>query len=95
LRQPKKAGQGDLDVFVLDNKGTVIFTLPGGGIIRDSGAAIHFRLGDDDKTRAVAEKLARAKWGQVVSLNGNSWEATKDRPLDTGQQRPDILDRGI
>jgi len=58
--------------YRLDNKGTVIFSLPDGGIIRDSGEAIHFRPGCDGQAKDLAEKLAQARWGQTVSLTGQT-----------------------
>jgi hypothetical protein len=65
-------GPGAAWKYRLDNKGTVIFSLPGGGIIRDSGAAIHFRPGSDGQAKVVAEKLAQARWGQAVNLAGQT-----------------------
>ena len=42
--------------YTIDGKGTVIIKLPGGGIIRDAGSAIHFNS-RTDKERRLAEKL--------------------------------------
>jgi hypothetical protein len=38
-------GPGPAWKYRLDGKGTVIFTLPDGGIIRDSGTPLEFRPG--------------------------------------------------
>ena len=73
------AGPGRAWKYRLDNKGTVIFSLAGGGIIRDSGEAIHFRPGSDDQAKAVAEKLAQARWGQAAKLNGQTLKSESAR----------------
>ena len=55
--------------YRVDGKGTVIFTLPNGGSIRDTGKEIHFSR-QDDQTKSIAKKLARAKWGNDIHLDG-------------------------
>jgi hypothetical protein len=68
-------GPGTAWKYRLDGTGTVIFSLSSGGIICDSGTAIHFRSGGDDQTKAVAEKLAQARWGKAVNLIGQTLKA--------------------
>jgi hypothetical protein len=46
----------------IDGKGTVIFTLPGGGSIRDTGREI-FYSSHDEKAQEVALQYADKKWG--------------------------------
>ena len=55
--------------YRVDGKGTVIFTLPNGGSIRDTGKEVHFSR-QDDQTKSIAEKLAQAKWGNDTHLDG-------------------------
>ncbi len=55
----------------IDAKGTVIFTLPSGGTIRDTGAEIHFSP-HDPKACELAQKFATLKWGQMVETTENS-----------------------
>ena len=55
--------------YRIDNKGTVTFTLPTGGTIRDTGREIHFSQ-QDAIAKPLAEKLAQAKWGNDVRLDG-------------------------
>jgi len=56
--------------YTIDAKGTVIFTLPRGGSIRDNGPEIHFSP-QDEKAKSLAQKLAQAKWGLTAELNGH------------------------
>ena len=53
----------------IDSKGTVIFTLPNGKTVRDTGKAIHF--GDDALAREVAFLLAKSKWGNKTQFKDN------------------------
>lgn len=70
----------------IDRKGTVIFTLPGGGILRDTGRDLFFSA-NDKAARAAAMLYARAKWGKLARLEGNKFyiprkpapEKTKER----------------
>jgi hypothetical protein len=54
----------------VDRKGTVIFTLPGGGRILDSGKELFFS-GNNDTARHVAFRYAQKKWGKAIALEGN------------------------
>ena len=72
--------------YTIDAKGTVIFTLPSGGTVRDTGTAIHFSAWDK-RARIMAGLLAQNRWGQMAELTGNSLKvkptmepiATQDR----------------
>ncbi len=55
----------------IDAKGTVIFTLPSGGTIRDTGAEIHYSP-HDPTARELAQKFATLKWGQMAETTENS-----------------------
>ena len=54
----------------VDRKGTVIFTLPGGGRILDSGKELFFS-GNNDAARHVAVRYAQKKWGKSLHVEGN------------------------
>jgi hypothetical protein len=54
----------------VDRKGTVIFTLPGGGRILDSGKELYFS-GNNEAARHVAVQYAQKKWGKKITLDGN------------------------
>ena len=54
----------------VDRRGIVIFTLPGGGMIRDSGKELFFTA-RDKAAEAVALRYAQKKWGKDVRLVGN------------------------
>jgi len=51
--------------FRIDTKGTIIFTLPDGGTIRDSGQEIHFSA-HNTQAMALALKLAESRWGKTM-----------------------------
>jgi hypothetical protein len=55
--------------FQIDGKGTIIFTLPDGGIIRDAGPEIHFSA-HHERARDLAAKLAQTRWGLSAKLDG-------------------------
>ena len=59
----------DFSVTV-DHKGTVIFTLPGGGRVLDSGKELFFS-GKDEAARHVAVRYAQKKWGKSLHVEGN------------------------
>lgn len=54
----------------VDRKETVIFTLPGGGRILDSGKELFFS-GNNDAARHVAIRYAQKKWGKSLHVEGN------------------------
>ena len=55
----------------VDNKGAVVFTLPGGGKVRDTGKEVLFS-GADELAAKVGEGYARKKWGQRVRMDKGS-----------------------
>ncbi len=54
----------------VDRKGIVIFSLPGGGRIMDSGKELFFS-GSNDAARHVAVRYAQKKWGKRLHVEGN------------------------
>ena len=54
----------------VDRKGTVIFSLPGGGRILDSGTELFFS-GNNDTARHIAVRYAQKKWGKSLHVEGN------------------------
>jgi hypothetical protein len=56
--------------YAIDSKGTVIFTLASGGLIRDMGGQIVCSA-HDPAAREVGLRLARLKWGKEAVLDGN------------------------
>jgi hypothetical protein len=62
---PFAGAKGDIDA-----RGHVLFTLSGGGFVRDSGMQINFSAGDQAAQNA-AVRYAQAKWGPQARLDGN------------------------
>ena len=54
----------------VDRKGVVVFTLPGGGRILDSGKELFFSVNNDD-ARKAAVRYAQKKWGKSLHMEGN------------------------
>jgi len=54
----------------VDRKGTVVFTLPGGGRVLDSGKELFFS-GNNAAARHVAVRYAQKKWGASLHMEGN------------------------
>ena len=52
--------------YTIDGKGVIIFKLPDGGTIRDTGRELHFSV-LDSKVKEIVEKYARARWGRTKS----------------------------
>ena len=69
----------------VDHKGVVVFTLPGGGVIRDQGKELFFSA-RDEAARAVAKLYARMKWGKNLHIEGNKI-ARLERGLEKEQIR--------
>jgi len=73
--------------YSIDARGTVIFTLPSGGTVRDTGSAIHFSAWDN-KARIMADLLAQKRRQQTPEPANSSLKAepalepavTLDRP---------------
>ena len=53
----------------IDNKGTVIFTLPNGKTLRDTGKTVYF--GNDKLAQEVANLYAKSKWGNKTQIKDN------------------------
>jgi hypothetical protein len=62
---PFAGAKGDIDA-----KGHVLFTLAGGGLVRDAGMQITFSAGDQ-AAQDAAVRYAQAKWGPQARLDGN------------------------
>jgi hypothetical protein len=56
--------------YSIASKGTIIFKLPNGGSIRDTGTEVHFTASNEQAKR-IATNLAQFRWGQAVSIEGN------------------------
>lgn len=56
--------------FHIDTKGTLIFTLSSGGMIRDTGKYLYFTV-SDRASREIAQRYARLKWGKNICLTEN------------------------
>jgi hypothetical protein len=56
--------------YTIDSKGTIIFKLPNGASIRDTGSEIHFTI-HNEQAKCIATKLAKDRWGQSVSIEGS------------------------
>ena len=54
----------------IDSKGTVIFTLPGGGRIMDTGKELFFSA-HNEAAETVALRYAQKKWGKRIQRDGN------------------------
>ncbi len=55
--------------YTIDAKGTLIFKLPDGGFIRDTGTEVHFST-NNDLAQRLAVKLAQYKWGNNTQIEG-------------------------
>jgi hypothetical protein len=56
--------------YSIDAKGTLIFNLPDGGSIRDTGSEVHYSV-NNELAKRLSAKLAQARWGQSVALDVN------------------------
>ena len=56
----------------IDNNGVVIFSLPNGGTIRDTGSKLYFS--GDEATERAAALYGLARFGKNIQLRGNSIE---------------------
>ncbi|MDL2226812.1 relaxase/mobilization nuclease domain-containing protein [Deltaproteobacteria bacterium OttesenSCG-928-M10] len=61
--------------YAIDAKGTIIFTLPQGGTLRDTGSTLYFST-HGKKIKEVAEKYAQAQWGQIKSVGNKIRKAS-------------------
>ena len=69
MAQEAGANHPDLK-YRIDGNGTVIFDLPSGGTIRDTGKEIHFSH-HDNMAKIVAEKYAIKRWGRSVTITSS------------------------
>ena len=78
--------------FEVDSKGTVIFTLPNGGKIRDDGQEIHFSAHDPEaaKKQILVEYLA-SREQQQKSLHGFAKPAESQTPEKPGSQKTNVI----
>lgn len=81
LRMEQVAGENNVK-HCIDKNGAVVFTLPKGGTIRDSGKDLLFSAGNKD-AEALAMRYAKKKWGRSITLSGNRIE------------RCELLEKGI
>lgn len=73
----------------VDRKGVVVFTLPGGDRILDSGKELFFS-GNDDAARQIAVRYAQKKWGKSLHVDGNKivrLEKKREREQSRKQQQ--------
>ncbi len=70
----------------IDNRGVIIFTLPSGGTIRDTGKQIFFSAHDPAAQKAAAG-YAKEKWGKQVKLEGNELRFEPTRELERKKER--------
>lgn len=71
--------------YHIDGKGTIIFILPDGVTIRDTGTRIHFNA-NNEKAQGLAAKLATIRWGRSANLDENT--LTQNEPLEQQPQQP-------
>jgi hypothetical protein len=76
----------------VDRKGTVIFTLPGGGRLMDTGRELFFSS-QDPAAQNAALAYARKKWGKAVYLEGN--KICREHSRDIELERTQEQNRGI
>ncbi len=76
--------------YTIDDKGTLIFKLPGGATIRDTGTEIHYSV-NNDLAQRLATRLAQSRWGQAVALDGNALKRSSPlsppRPQEQGSSK--------
>jgi hypothetical protein len=76
--------------YRIDGKGTVLFTLASGGLVRDTGESVFFSE-QDLAAKEVALRLARVKWNGHASLKGNSLQA--GRKMDRQPKESQEMER--
>ena len=81
----KENGVGPELKHRIDGNGTVIFYLPTGGTIRDSGLEIHFSH-HDKVAHHLAQKYAQKRWGRSISLNDGIITRNQDNQYETTNQ---------
>lgn len=76
----------------VDRKGTVIFSLPGGGRILDSGKELFFS-GNNDTARHVATRYAQKKWGKNLHMEGNKIVRLEQNIEKDRDRKPQNMER--
>ena len=66
----------------VDAKGAVVFTLPSGGKVRDTGKEVLFS-GADELAAKIAEGYARKKWGPHINMHKHNLISPKCIFVDT------------
>lgn len=69
----------------IDNKGAVIFTLPTGGKILDTGEEVLFS-GNDAAAQKVAHLYAKKKWGKRIKAEKGRIVSDKTKPLERAEK---------
>lgn len=74
--------------YTIDKKGTIIIKLPGGGILRDTGTALHFS-GNNEKDQNLANGLALIGAPNLADFDRGCFKPS-NRPddLTIGKNRP-------
>ena len=73
----------------VDRNGAVVFTLPGGGKIRDTGDEVLF----SPNSERFALLYAQKKWGQGVGLEGNRLFREPKREMEKEKEQRRGMDR--
>lgn len=71
----------------VDNKGGVIFTLPTGGKVLDTGSEIYFS-GNDADAQKIARLYAQKKWGKRVKMEKGHFVFDRERREERDAERP-------
>ena len=71
--------------YTIDNNGVVIFSLPSGGTIRDTGSKLYFSC--DEATESAAVLYGLARFGKNILLKGNTIERKNGNGTDLPRSR--------
>ena len=72
----------------IDNKGAVIFTLPTGGRVLDTGSEVYFS-GSDEAAQQIAHLYAQKKWGNRVKADKGRLIFDREREEKREVERPE------
>lgn len=88
LRMESLAAEKGLDGFrhTVDRKGAVIFTLSGGGVIREEGKELFFSA-KNEAARRIALAYAQKKWGRGLIVDENRITREPKREREKEQPR--------
>jgi hypothetical protein len=89
----KESGFPEEPKYRIDGNGTVIYELPGGGTIRDTGREIHFSH-HDRSAPDLALKYARKRWGAAVSLSDGIIRREKGHDREPADQEAGPFHQG-